>query len=225
MVSHPKPSSHDHDTDPARVALTARVRALESALIAAGAITAEQVDDVIDTYAERLGPRHGAVMVARSWVDTSFRERLLTDATSLVRDLGYDLEGSTHRELPFLELRAVENSPQVHNVVVCTLCSCYPLSVLGPQPRWYKSEPYRARMVIEPRAILDEFGCSLPDDVTVRVWDSTAETRYLVVPQRPGGTEGWSVDELAALVTRDSMIGVATLPDVPTSPSGAMSPP
>jgi nitrile hydratase subunit alpha len=202
---------HDHDQDPVRIELTARVRALEASLVAAGAITTDQVDDVIDTYTEKLGPRHGAAMVARAWTDPEFRERLLTDATSIVRELGYDLEGGTHRELPFLELRAVENTDDVHNVIVCTLCSCYPLSVLGPQPRWYKSEEYRSRMVLEPRAVLAEFGCEVPEDTTVRVWDSTAETRYIVVPQRPAGTEDLSTDELAALVTRDSMIGVATL--------------
>ena len=211
--------THDHDQDPARVALTARVRVLESALVEAGAITSEQVDDVIDTYTERLGPRHGAAMVARAWDEDGFRDRLLTDATSIVRELGYDLEGSTHRELPFLELRAVENTPDIHNVIVCTLCSCYPLSVLGPQPRWYKSEQYRSRMVYEPRAVLAEFGLELPESTTVRVWDSTAETRYLVVPQRPAGSAAMSREQLAALVTRDSMIGVATIPDVAPAPT------
>lgn len=213
MAGHPG-ETHDHDQNPARVALTARVRALEAALIEASAISAEQVDDVIDTYTERLGPRHGARMVARAWTDPEFHERLLTDATSLVRELGYDLEGSSHRELPFLELRAVENTPTVHNVIVCTLCSCYPLSVLGPQPRWYKSEEYRARMVYEPRVVLREFGLDVAEQTTVRVWDSTAETRYLVVPARPAGTEAMTVEQLAGLVTRDSMIGVAVLPDV-----------
>lgn len=216
MVDH----DHNHDRDAARVAVTARVKALEAALTAAGAITSEQVDDVIDTYSERLGPRHGAAMVAKAWTDPTFRERLLSDATSIVREMGYDLEGGTHRELPFLELRAVENTDQVHNVIVCTLCSCYPLSVLGPQPRWYKSEEYRARMVVEPRTVLREFGCEIPESTTLRVWDSTAETRYLVVPRRPPGTEDWSRAQLAGLVTRDSMIGVSTLADAAEPSAG-----
>lgn len=203
---------HDHpahDQDPIRVAVTARVRALEQALVGSGRISTEQVDDVIETYSERLGPRHGSRMVALAWSDPAFRASLLEDATPVVQELGYDLEGGRHRELPFLELRAIANTPEIHNVIVCTLCSCYPLSVLGPQPRWYKSEAYRARMVVEPRAVLAEFGLELDPDVTVRVWDSTAETRYLVVPERPAGTDHLDVDGLAALVNRDSMIGVA----------------
>jgi nitrile hydratase subunit alpha len=138
---------------------------------------------------------------------------LLEDATPIVQELGYDLEGGRHRELPFLELRAVENTPEVHNVIVCTLCSCYPLSILGPQPRWYKSESYRARMVSEPRAVLEEFGLVIERDRLVRVWDSTAETRYLVIPERPAGTEGFDEAELATLVSRDSMVGVARASD------------
>jgi nitrile hydratase len=139
--------------------------------------------------------------------DEGFRARLLTGATELVRDLGYDLQGGSHRELPFLELRVVENSPAVHNVIVCTLCSCYPRMLLGIPPEWYKSRSYRSRMVREPRAVLAEFGLKVPDHVSIRVHDSTADMRYLVLPMRPPGTEGWSEERLAALVTRDSMIG------------------
>jgi len=202
-----------HDTDAARVALTARVAAIETALLRAGAFPAEQVDDVIETFTERLGPRHGSRLVALAWSDPAFRAELLEDATTIVRTRGYDLAGGDHRELPFLELRVVENRPGLHNVIVCTLCSCYPLALLGPQPRWYKSAEYRSRMVIQPRAVLREFGLEIPEDTTVRVWDSTAETRYLVLPERPEGTEGWGVDRLARLVSRDSMIGVARATD------------
>lgn len=225
MTDHDHPHHHDHDhdhddhpphdTDAARVALTARVAAIETALLRAGAFPPEQVDDVIDTFTERLGPRHGSRLVALAWTDPAFRAALLEDATGIIRERGYDLEGGDHRELPFLELRVVENGPGLHNVIVCTLCSCYPLALLGPQPRWYKSAEYRSRMVVQPRAVLDEFGLTLPDDTTVRVWDSTAETRYLVLPERPAGTDGWNVDRLARLVSRDAMIGVAlaTSPD------------
>jgi nitrile hydratase len=211
---HAHDQDHDedhppHDTDAARVALTARVAAIETALLRAGAFPPEQVDDVIDTFTERLGPRHGSRLVALAWTDPDFRAQLLDDATSIIRERGYDLEGGDHRELPFLELRVVENAPGLHNVIVCTLCSCYPLALLGPQPRWYKSAEYRARMVVEPRKVLGEFGLKLPEGTTVRVWDSTAETRYLVLPERPAGTEGWDVERLARLVNRDSMIGVA----------------
>ncbi|MEX2532423.1 MAG: nitrile hydratase subunit alpha [Nitriliruptoraceae bacterium] len=208
------PQSHNHDKDATRVALTARTAALEAALVAGGVLQSEQVDELVETYAEKLGPRHGAAMVARAWVDPTFRQRLEEDATSIIRDLGYDLEGSQHRDLPFATLRAVFNTPEVHNVIVCTLCSCYPLFVLGPQPRWYKSPEYRSRMVIEPTQVLKEFGTSVPAGKTIRVWDSNAETRYLVIPERPKGTEAMNEDQLRALVTRDSMIGVTVLPDV-----------
>lgn len=211
-----------HDTDAARVALTARVAAIETALLRAGAFPAEQVDDVIDTFTERLGPRHGSRIIARAWADADFRSDLLEDATTIIRERGYDLEGGDHRELPFLELRVVENTPQVHNVIVCTLCSCYPLALLGPQPRWYKSAEYRARMVVEPRAVLREFGMEVPDGMTVRVWDSTAETRYLVLPERPAGTDDWDVEQLTRLVSRDAMIGVAPATD-PTSLAGSVA--
>lgn len=217
MSSHSYASAaqgHNHDKDATRVALTARTAALEAALVARGVLQSEQVDDLVETYAEKLGPRHGAAMVARAWVDPEFRQRLQDDATSIIREMGYDLEGSQHRDLPFSTLRAVFNTPEVHNVIVCTLCSCYPLFVLGPQPRWYKSPEYRSRMVIEPTQVLQEFGTSVPAGKTIRVWDSNAETRYLVVPERPKGSEGMSEEELRALVTRDSMIGVTILPDI-----------
>jgi nitrile hydratase len=178
-------------------------------------ITSEQVDDVVDTFAGRLGTQHGARYVARAWVDDDFRARLRTDAAAVVREHGYDLAGAVHRELPFLRLVVVENTPAVHNLIVCTLCSCYPLALLGPQPRWYKSVEYRARAVREPRAVLEEFGLWLDPDVAIRVWDSTSETRYLVLPQRPAGTEGFSEAQLAALVTRNSLIGTG-LPVSPT---------
>lgn len=205
-----------HDTDAARVALTARVAAIETALLRAGAFPPEQVDDVIDMFTERLGPRHGSRIVALAWAEPAFRAELLEDATSIVRERGYDLEGGDHRELPFLELRVVENTPTVHNVIVCTLCSCYPLALLGPQPRWYKSAEYRSRMVMEPRAVLREFGLEVPDGITVRVWDSTAETRYLVLPERPADTQDWDVERLSRLVSRDAMIGVARATDPAT---------
>lgn len=200
---------HDHDTDTRRAGLTRRVNALEAVLVREGVVTSEQVDTIIEVYTERLGPQHGARLIARAWTDPAFKQRLLTDATAVVREQGYDGAGGTHRELPFLELRVVENTPDVHNVIVCTLCSCYPLSLLGPQPAWYKSPEYRARMVVEPRAVLAELGLEVAPEVTLRVWDSTAETRYMVMPQRPPGTEGQTAEELAHLVSRDAMVGVA----------------
>lgn len=209
-----EPDAHNHDKDAVRVALTARTTAVETALVQAGVLTSDQVDELVETYAEKLGPRHGAAMVARAWVDPVFRDRLEQDATGIIREMGYDLEGSQHRDLPFSTLRAVFNTPEVHNVIVCTLCSCYPLFVLGPQPRWYKSAEYRSRMVVEPTSVLKEFGTTIPQGKKIRVWDSNAETRYLVVPERPKGSEGLSEQELAKLVTRDSMIGVTVLPDL-----------
>lgn len=201
---------HNHDGDEVRVALSARVRALEDLLIERKVLTAEQVDAVIELFQEELGPRHGSRLVARAWTDPEFKQQLLDDATGIVREHGYDMDGATHRELPFLHLNVVENTPEVHNVVVCTLCSCYPLSLLGPQPPWYKSVEYRARVVYEPRAVLREFGLELPEDQLVRVWDSTAENRYMVMPMRPENTDGLSEDELVALVSRDSLVGVQT---------------
>lgn len=177
-----------------------RVRALQTVLAAKGYIDPAALDVLVDTYQSRIGPRNGARVVARAWVDPAFREWLLRDATAAIASLGYSGRQGEH-------MVAVENTPARHNLVVCTLCSCYPWPVLGLPPTWYKSAPYRSRAVREPRGVLADFGVSLPDTTAIRVWDSTAEIRYLVLPQRPAGTEDLSEDALASLVTRDSMIG------------------
>src|SRR3954447_18567081 len=179
-----------------------RVRALESVLVAKGYVDPAAVDAIVETYEHQVGPHLGARVVARSWVDAAFRERLLAGATSAVAELGISGRQGEH-------LVAVENTPSVHNLVVCTLCSCYPWTVLGLPPVWYKSAPYRSRAVSDPRGVLVDFGLTLSDDVTIRVHDSTAEVRYLVVPRRPAGE--FSEEELARMVTRDAMIGVAVL--------------
>jgi nitrile hydratase len=176
-----------------------RARALESLLIEKGLLTSDMVDRVVSAYEQDIGPLNGAKVVARAWVDPDYKQRLLADGTAAVAEFGFT--GNT--------LVVVENTPKVHNMVVCTLCSCYPWSVLGLPPTWYKSPAYRSRAVIEPRAVLREFGLELGDDVEIRVWDSSAEVRYMVLPERPAGTEGMSEEQLAALVTRDAMIGVA----------------
>ena len=179
-----------------------RVRALESLLIEKGAVNRETLDAIIDHFENKVGPRIGARVVAKAWTDPDFKARLLKDASNTMAELGYTgIEGS--------HMVVVENTDKVHNLVVCTLCSCYPWPVLGPPPNWYKSTPYRAKAVRDPRGLLKEFGLELAEDIEVRVWDSNAELRYLVLPQRPAGTDGLSEDELAALVTRDSMIGTA----------------
>ena len=183
--------------DPAR-----RIEALESLLVEKGLVDSELVDDVIEHYETHVGPLNGAKVVARAWTDPAYRERLLADGTAAVAEMGF---GGPEGHM----LVALENTPEVHNVVVCTLCSCYPWPVLGLPPRWYKSPEYRSRMVAQPRAVLAEMGLEVPDDVRIRVWDSSAEARYLVVPERPPGTEGMSGEHLEKLVTRDSMIGVA----------------
>ena len=189
-----------HSTVPSDVAL--RVTALESLLVEKGLVDPAALDALVETYEHKIGPRNGAQVVARAWVDPSYKKRLLTDATAAIAELGFGgLQGE--------HMVAVENTPRVHNLVVCTLCSCYPYSVLGLPPVWYKSAPYRSRAVIDPRGVLREFGLELPKDTQVRVWDSTAEVRYLVLPERPAGTENLSQEQLASLVTRDSMIGVA----------------
>jgi nitrile hydratase len=182
--------------------LTLRVKALESLLVEKGLVDAAALDAIIDTYEHKVGPRNGARVVARAWTDPAYKARLMDDATAAIAELGYGGAQGEH-------MVAVENSAKVHNLVVCTLCSCYPWPVLGLPPVWYKSAPYRSRAVIDPRGVLAEFGLTLADDVEIRVWDSTAEIRYLVLPERPHGTEGLSEDQLAGLVTRDSMIGVA----------------
>ncbi|MFX4298608.1 MULTISPECIES: nitrile hydratase subunit alpha [Roseobacteraceae] len=193
---------HDHDhahallpPDPAL-----RVKALETILTEKGLIDPAALDEIIDTYENRIGPRNGAHVVARAWSDPAFRAALLEDATAVVSELGYYGRQGEH-------MVAVENTEDTHNMVVCTLCSCYPWPLLGIPPAWYKSDAYRARAVREPRKVLADFGVTLPEDTAVRVWDSTAEVRYLVIPQRPAGTEGLDEAALMDLVTRDSMIG------------------
>jgi nitrile hydratase len=178
-----------------------RVNAIESLLVEKGLITSDVVDAVVETYERDVGPLNGAKVVARAWVDGAFRGRLLDDGTQAIGELGFGGAEGEH-------LVVLENTPDVHNVVVCTLCSCYPWPVLGLPPRWYKSFAYRSRMVREPRAVLAEFGTTLEDDVEVRVWDSSADVRYMVLPMRPDGADGLSADELVPLVTRDHMIGV-----------------
>ena len=193
---------HDHQELPSDPAL--RVMTLESLLVEKGLVDPAALDALIDTYEHKIGPRNGARVVARAWVDPEYKKRLLADATGAIAELGYEGGQGAH-------MVVVENTPAVHNVIVCTLCSCYPWPTLGLPPAWYKDPPYRARMVREPRALLAEMGCELPEDTEIRVWDSSAEVRYLVLPQRPAGTEGMPEADLAGLVTRDSMIGVARL--------------
>jgi nitrile hydratase subunit alpha len=191
---------HDHQAVPSDPAL--RVKALESLLVAKGLVDRAALDVLIDTYEHKVGPRNGARVVARAWADPAYKQRLLTNADAAIAELGYGgLQGE--------HMVALENTAKVHNLVVCTLCSCYPWPVLGLPPVWYKSAPYRSRAVIDPRGVLREFGLELAGDVELRVWDSTAELRYLVLPERPAGTERLSEEALASLVTRDAMIGVA----------------
>jgi nitrile hydratase subunit alpha len=187
-----------------------RVKALESLAIERGLVAAESIDAWIEAYSDHIGPKRGARVVARAWTDPGYRERLLGNAAEAIKEL--DLQGSATGHL-----KAVENTEDQHHMVVCTLCSCYPFSVLGMSPAWYKSAEYRARAVREPRKVLEEFGVSLPDHVGVRVWDSTAELRYIVIPQRPEGTADWDEDRLAGIVTRNSMIG--TERDLKTEPA------
>jgi nitrile hydratase subunit alpha len=201
---HPHPYAHDHDHDgqdiPSETAL--RVKALESLLVEKGLVDPAALDAIIDTYEHKIGPRNGARVVARAWTDPAYKARLMADATAAIAELGYSGRQGEH-------MVVVENTQHVHNMVVCTLCSCYPWPVLGLPPVWYKSAAYRSRAVIDPRGVLSEFGLSLRDGLAVQVWDSTAEIRYLVLPERPAGTEGMDEDALAALVTRDAMIGVS----------------
>ena len=202
----PHDAHHDgHDHGPADHSelgeMDLRVRALETVLTEKGYIDPAALDALIETYQTRIGPRNGARVVARAWVDPAYREWLRSDASAAIASLGYGGRQGEH-------MVAVENTPTRHNLVVCTLCSCYPWPVLGLPPVWYKSAPYRSKAVSDPRGVLADFGVTLPEDVEIRVWDSTSETRYLVLPMRPAGTEGWSEERLADLVTRDSMIGV-----------------
>jgi nitrile hydratase len=190
---------HDHTEPPSDVEL--RVKALESLLTEKGLVDPAAIDVLVDAYENRIGPRNGARVVARAWADPVFKDWLLRDATAAIASLGFTGRQGEH-------MKVVENTPAVHNLVVCTLCSCYPWPVLGLPPVWYKAPAYRARAVADPRGVLREFGTELGDGVEVRVWDSTAELRYLVLPERPTGTEGWPEEQLAALVGRNAMIGV-----------------
>jgi nitrile hydratase len=191
---------HDHQAVPSDFAL--RVKSLESLLVEKGLVDQRALDVLVDSYEHKIGPRNGARVVARAWSDSAYKQRLLADADSAIGELGYGGMQGEH-------MVVVENTPRVHNLVVCTLCSCYPWPVLGLPPVWYKSAPYRARAVIDPRGLLADLGFEVSPDVEVRVWDSTAEIRYLVLPERPAGTDGMSEEALAELVTRDSMVGVA----------------
>ena len=208
-------TGHDHSLEHSELGeMDLRVRALESVLTQKGYIDPAALDVLIDTYQTRIGPRNGARVVARAWVDREFHDWLLRDATAAISSLGYTGRQGEH-------MVAVENTAEQHHMVVCTLCSCYPWPVLGLPPTWYKSAPYRSRAVKDPRGVLADFGTVLPESTRIRVWDSTAEVRYLVIPQRPEGTEGMSEEELAALVTRDSMIGTRRV-EAPATPGSAL---
>ena len=207
--AHPAEDDHDHPVMPSDIAL--RVKSLESLMVEKGLVDPAALDALVDTYEHKVGPRNGARVVAKAWSDADYRRRLLADATKAIAELGYSGAEGAH-------MVVVENTPSVHNLVVCTLCSCYPWPTLGLPPVWYKSAAYRSRSVIDPRSVLSEFGLEIPDTVEVRVWDSTAEIRYLVLPQRPAGTEGLSEEALADIVTRDSMIGVGRV----LSPQGGL---
>jgi len=193
---------HDHQVVPSDPAL--RVKALESLLVEKGLVDPAALDVLVDTFENKVGPRHGARVVARAWADPEYKKRLLEDAPMAIAELGYTSGQGEH-------MVVLENTPEVHNLVVCTLCSCYPWPVLGLPPVWYKSAAYRSRAVIDPRGVLREFGTSVGDDVEVRVWDSTAELRYIVLPERPVGTENLTEEDLAAMVTRNAMVGVSKL--------------
>jgi nitrile hydratase len=201
---------HDHTEPPAEIDL--RVRALETLLVEKGLLDPAALEALIDTYENKVGPKNGAKVVARAWVDPDFKAALMEDATPAIASLGFTGRQGEH-------MVVVENTDAVHNLVVCTLCSCYPWPVLGLPPVWYKSAPYRSRAVSDPRGVLAEFGTTLADTVDIRVWDSTSEVRYLVLPQRPAGTDDWDEDALATLVTRNSMIGV----EPARTPNGAQS--
>lgn len=193
---------HDHNAPPSETAM--RVKALETLLFEKGLLDPAAIDTLVETYETKIGPRNGARVVAKAWTDPDYKARLLENGTAAIAELGYSgVQGE--------DMVVVENTDKVHNMVVCTLCSCYPWPTLGLPPIWYKSAPYRARSVVDPRGVLDEFGVTLGEDIEVRVWDSNAELRYLVLPQRPAGTESMSEDELAEIVTRDSMIGTAVV--------------
>src|SRR2546421_3805142 len=202
---HDHHHGHAHDSELSEMQI--RIHALESILTEKGYVEPAALDLLIETYEKKVGPHNGARVIAKAWNDADFRRRLLQDATPAIASVGYAGRQGEH-------IVALENTPQTHHMVVCTLCSCYPWPVLGLPPVWYKSAPYRSKAVIDPRGVLKDFGVELPTETEIRVWDSTAEIRYLVVPQRPAGTEGWSEEKLASLVTRDSMIGTG----LPKSP-------
>ena len=201
MADHDHDHGHAHDHASELSEMQVRVRALESILYAKGYVDPGALDTIIEAYETRIGPHLGAALVAKAWSDPAFRQSLLTDASAAAHSLGYQNRVSE-------SVIAVENTPEQHNMVVCTLCSCYPWDVLGLPPMWYKSAAYRSRAVKDPRGVLADFGTTLPAGTRIRVWDSTAETRFIVLPIRPAGTEGWTEEQLAQLVTRDSMIGV-----------------
>ena len=198
--NHGRDFHHEQGSELSEMQL--RTRAIETILLEKGYIEQAAIDELIETYEKKIGPRNGAQVVAKAWVDPKFRKWLLEDGTAAIGSLGFGGRSGNH-------LVALENTPSLHNMVVCTLCSCYPWAVLGLPPLWYKSAPYRSRAVADPRGVLKDFGIELPKDTEIRVWDSTAELRYMVVPMRPAGTEGWSEEKLAELVTRDSMVGTA----------------
>lgn len=204
---------HDHPHGSDLTSVEARVRALESLLVEKGYVQPAALDALVEMYETKVGPHLGARVVARAWTDSAYRERLLKDATPTIAELGIGGRGGEH-------MVVVENTPEVHNMVVCTLCSCYPWPVLGLPPVWYKAPAYRARAVIDPRGVLSDFGVGIPETTRITVWDSTAETRFMVLPMRPAGTKGFSEEALAALVTRDSMIGTG----LPLSPGAEIRP-
>jgi nitrile hydratase len=214
LTEHSHNHSHEHGEMSELSDTQLRVRSLETVLAEKGYVDSAALDAIVEAYETRIGPQNGQRVIARAWADPDFRSKLLEDASIAVNTMGNVSAVGSH-------LIAVENTPERHNIIVCTLCSCYPWEVLGLPPTWYKSAPYRSRAVLEPRAVLAEFGVTLPDETEVRVWDSTAETRYIVLPIRPEGTEGWSEEQLAALVTRNSMIGtgLAQRPDEKTEGS------
>jgi nitrile hydratase len=199
-MPHDHDHDHDHEDGSALSPIALRVKALESLLVEKGYVDPEALDAIVETYETKIGPRNGARVVAKAWSDPQYKAWLLKDATAAIVSLGYTGRQGEH-------MVAVENTPTTHNLIVCTLCSCYPWTVLGLPPVWYKSPPYRSRAVIDPRSVLAEFGVTLPEEMAISVWDSTAEIRYMVLPMRPQGTQGWSEEKLAALVTRDAMIG------------------
>jgi nitrile hydratase len=206
MTSH----EHDHDDDHTKppLELELRVKALESLLVERQIVEVAALDAIVDAYENKIGPRNGAAVVARAWVDPEYKSRLLSDSTAAIKELGFSgLQGE--------DIAVVENTSSLHNMIVCTLCSCYPWPTLGLPPTWYKAAPYRSRAVIDPRGVLKELGLDISAETEVRVWDSTAETRYMVLPERPSGTDGWTEAQLMELITRDSMIGTG----LPKSPN------